>query len=342
MRALVKTARGDGFLELRAVPPPVPGPGYVTVAVSLAGICGTDVHILHDEFPYWPPVTLGHEFTGTVEAVGPDVPPALVGTRVVCEPHAGACGTCDLCRRGHAELCPTKRSPGWGVDGAFAASVAVPAHLLHAVPDGVPPAVAVLAEPTAVALTAVQRAGLEAGDTVLVIGPGPLGLLAGLVARTLGAGSVVVAGRRDSPRLAFAERAGLIAARTAEEARRAIADRTAGRGADLVIDAAGTEEAIRLAIEAVRRRGRMIGLGFGGESTVAVPWDVAVSRAITLTFSTSSSRGGWNGALEVLARNQATLADMVTVFPLAAWADAFAAVAARTVTKAVLDPSAEA
>src|SRR5664279_4504943 len=99
MQALVKTARGVGYLELQDRPEPVPAPGWVTIAVRYAGICGTDLHIVQDEFPYWPPVTLGHEFFGTVAELGQGVDRSWLGARVVSEPHSLACGTCHLCRR---------------------------------------------------------------------------------------------------------------------------------------------------------------------------------------------------------------------------------------------------
>ena len=188
MRALVKTARGVGHLELQDLPEPVPAAGWVSIKVRYAGICGTDLHIVRDEFPYWPPVTLGHEFFGTVIELGDGVDPALLGARVVCEPHSRACGICHLCRRGFAELCADKRSPGWGIDGAFADRLAMPAHLLHRVPDGLSDRVAALAEPMAVSVTALGRTGVQAGDTVLIVGPGPIGILLAAGARALGAG----------------------------------------------------------------------------------------------------------------------------------------------------------
>ena len=123
---------------------------------------------------------------------------------MVSEPHSLACGTCHLCRRGFAELCASKRSPGWGIDGAFADRLTMPAHLLHRVPAGLPDRVAALAEPMAVSVTALARAGVEAGDVVLIVGPGPVGILLAAGALAMGAATVVVAGRRDSDRLRFA------------------------------------------------------------------------------------------------------------------------------------------
>ena len=107
MLALMKTQKGVGFLELREVPEPVPGPGEVLIEVKACGICGTDLHVLHDQFPYWPPVILGHEFAGQVVALGPDVTRTQVGDRVVGEPHTQACGHCYLCRTGNIRSAAT-------------------------------------------------------------------------------------------------------------------------------------------------------------------------------------------------------------------------------------------
>lgn len=103
MLALVKTQKGKGFVELREVPVPVIGPGEVLIEVKACGICGTDVHVLHDSFPYWPPVILGHEFSGKIVALGPGVSLYAVGDRVVGEPHTQACGQCYLCRTGNIQ-----------------------------------------------------------------------------------------------------------------------------------------------------------------------------------------------------------------------------------------------
>lgn len=337
MLALVKTARGVGHLALEDRPEPVPVAGWVTIAVRYAGICGTDVHIVDDEFPYWPPVTLGHEFVGTVAGLGDGVDPAWLGARVVSEPHSLACGTCHLCRRGFAELCASKRSPGWGIDGAFAGRLAMPVHLLHRVPDGLSDRAAALAEPMAVSVTALARAGVNAGDVVLIVGPGPVGILLAAAARVMGAASVVVAGRHDSDRLRFAASIGALTA-VGDPALELIRDQTAGRGADLVIDATGSAEAIALALGAVRRRGRLVAVGMSGQPQVSIPWDLAVSRAVDASFSMSSNATAWDPALMILERTP-QLAAMTTVFPLDDWQAAFAAVRQRTAIKVLLDPA---
>ena len=338
MKGLVKVAHGIRELELREAVLRRPQMGEVVIRVRYAGICGTDLHILADEFPSWPPVILGHEFTGVVEATGEGVDQGLLGTRVVSEPHALACRICYLCRRGFVELCASKRSPGWGIDGAFASHVVVPAWLLHKVPEELPDLAAVLAEPMAVAMTALRRAHLAAGDHVLVIGAGPIGLLAALAARDSGAAYVVLAGRTLRGRLEMASRLG-IAVTTTDNAAELMRTRTDGRGADLVVEATGSADGVKAGIDATRRHGRIVAIGLSGDDLIPVPWDLAVSHAIDAMFSMSSNYEAWDPALAVLSRVAADAIELPTVFSLADWATAFAAVAKRRVLKAVLDPS---
>jgi D-arabinose 1-dehydrogenase-like Zn-dependent alcohol dehydrogenase len=136
MLALVKTGKGKGLVELKEAPIPLINENEVLIEVNAAGICGTDLHIYHDEFLYWPPVILGHEFAGVIAAKGDDVTDWDVGDRVVGEPHTLACGKCWLCRTGNRQICPKKRSPGWGIDGCFAKYMRYPEpELLHRIPE---------------------------------------------------------------------------------------------------------------------------------------------------------------------------------------------------------------
>jgi L-iditol 2-dehydrogenase len=340
VRALRKLAADDEHLELVEVAEPKPEPGWVVLDVTYAGICGTDLHIAHNSFPSWPPVTLGHEFCGRVAGVGAEVEGWSAGDRVVCEPHSLACGRCHLCRRGHAELCARKRSPGWGIDGGMAARVAVPAHLLHRVPDTVSDLAAALCEPTAIAVTAVERMPVEPGSTVAVLGPGAVGLLAAMVARACGAGRTVVVGRASSrSRLELTRRLGFDTwdASRVDPATEALA-LTGGRGIDLVLECAGSADAVAAGIAALRRRGRLCVLGMSGQPTLEVPWDLAMQRALDVSFSLSSSWSSWDGALALLARGAVDPTPLATVFPLSGWRAAFEAISARTAVKALLDP----
>lgn len=340
MKALRKRAADEHVLVLESVPAPDLRPGWVVLDVAYAGICGTDLHIVHGQFPSWPPVTLGHEFTGTIAGVGPGVEGWAVGDRVVCEPHSLACATCHLCRRGLAHLCARKRSPGWGIDGGFAEQVAVPAHLLHAVPDTVDDIAAGLAEPLSIVVTAFERTPVHPGSTVLVLGPGPIGMLSALTASAAGAGRVVLVGRSSSAaRLRLAADLGIeVWDSTRCDVVAAAHDHTGGRGVDLVVETSGAAEATAHGLGSLRRQGRMCVLGVSGEPEIPVPWGLAMNRAVDVSFSLSSSWSSWDAAMALLARGAVDPRPLATVFALADWDEAFAATRARTVVKALLAP----
>jgi len=152
MQAVVKTQRGPGYVALREVQEPEAGRGQVKIAVRAAGICGTDLHIVKDEFPSWPPVILGHEFAGTVAAVGEGVEGLAAGDPVVAQTPAVWCGCCRYCLSGHFLMCAAKRSIGYGVDGAFASHLVVPAGTVHRLPPGMDLEAAALCEPAACAV----------------------------------------------------------------------------------------------------------------------------------------------------------------------------------------------
>ncbi|WP_431776621.1 zinc-dependent alcohol dehydrogenase [Streptomyces cucumeris] len=343
MKALRKLAATHEHFELVEVAEPKPEPGWVVLDVIYAGICGTDLHIMHNAFPSWPPVTVGHEFLGRVASTaGVGVTGWVVGDRVVCEPHSLACGICHLCRRGHAEVCMHKRSPGWGIDGGMAERVHVPAHLLHRVPAQVSDLDAALCEPTAIVMTALERTPIPPGGTVLVFGPGPIGLLAAMAVRACGAGRVVLVGRPSSQsRLDLAQRLDIeVWDSTQVDVVARAQEITSGRGADLVLETSGAQEAVASAIAALRRRGRLCVLGVPDSPTLQVPWATAMNRALDVTFSLSSSWASWDAALALMAHGAVHPGPLATVFPLTRWQEAFTALSERRVVKALLDPRA--
>src|SRR5215212_9206597 len=172
MQAVMKTARGEGNVALRELSQPRPGPGQVLLAVRAAGICGTDLHIYHDEYPTQPPVVLGHELAGEVVATGDGVTRISVGDRVTTETYFHLCGSCRFCRGGQPNLCPERRSIGSGIDGGFAPYVVVPERNIHRLPDTLTFQEAALSEPLA---CVVHGAGVAKSDTRRCCGRGRAG-----------------------------------------------------------------------------------------------------------------------------------------------------------------------
>lgn len=344
MQALVKTQKGVGFLELREAPAPVPGPGEVLIEVKACGICGTDIHVMHDNFPYWPPVILGHEFAGEIVQLGPDVSYCRVGDRVVGEPHTQACGHCRLCRTGNIQICPMKRSPGWGIDGAFAKYLKMPERLLHRIPDTMSFDEAAVVEPTANTVHhIVERAKIEAGDFAVVLGPGPIGLLAGLTARAGGARHVVMVGAPadEAIRLKKARELGFetVINIAEQDPLEVVKDLTGGLGADLVIECSGAAPAIASTVDLVRKKGRICAIGLTGKKQIPFPWDKAAFKVCDIIFNLSTSYTSWDRAINLIASGRIPAGEVISHrLPLSEWQRAFAEVEAQRTLKVLLIP----
>jgi L-iditol 2-dehydrogenase len=344
MQALMKMQKGAGFLELRQMPEPEPGPGEVLIEVKASGICGTDVHIKHDKFPYWPPVILGHEFAGVIAATGPDTRYYKEGDRVVGEPHTQACGHCYLCRTGNVQICPMKRSPGWGIHGSHTKYLKMPERLLHRIPGSMSFDLAALVEPAANAVhDVVERAKVEAGDFVAVLGPGPIGLLAALTARAAGAREVVIVGTPadEAIRLKKARALGFQAVLNAAAAnpREVIMDLTGGLGADLVVEASGAPAAIASTVELIRRKGRICVIGMTGQDTIPFPWDRAAFKVCDVIFNLSTSYTSWDRTIHLIAGGKLPAGELITHrLPLGEWRRGFDEIEAQRALKVLLIP----
>jgi 2-desacetyl-2-hydroxyethyl bacteriochlorophyllide A dehydrogenase len=252
--------RGPRALQVSAVRDPAPRGGEVLVRVAAAGICGTDYRIWTGERLVRYPLIPGHEFIGDVVAVGPDVARLSAGDRVAVEPNWG-CGACDLCRDAHGNLCLGRTAVGIDRDGGFAELAVLPERACWPAPADLPPDVLLFAEPLAVVTRAVGRAAPQPGQTAAVVGAGTLGLLALQLLRARGC-RVLVVGRTER-RLDLARELGAEA--TAAGAGPTIADaarRLSGRdGVDLVVETAGTAEAVELClgqVGVVRPGGRVV------------------------------------------------------------------------------------
>jgi 2-desacetyl-2-hydroxyethyl bacteriochlorophyllide A dehydrogenase len=262
MRAVV-IERPGSFL-VTDMPDPVPGPGEILVRVECCGICGTDLHILDGEFPPTPyPITPGHEFAGTVAALGPSVrPPLAVGSRVAVDPSL-YCGYCRRCRAGRDNLCENWAAIGDTVSGAFAEYVAVPAVNAYLLPDHLDFQNGAMAEPLACAVHGMRRLGPVSGDPVLVIGAGTMGLLLLQLLLNAGAGPVTVVDRAAS-RLEVARKLG--AASTVSGT-----GELSGSGFEVVVDATGVPAVIEAGLGLLGRGGRLLIFGVSpGDARISV------------------------------------------------------------------------
>jgi L-iditol 2-dehydrogenase len=344
MQGLFKTEKGKGHLALMNTEIPSPKADEVLIEIKAAGICGTDVHILHDEFPYWPPVILGHEFSGQIVEIGERVTGYIVGDRVVGEPHTLACGKCELCRTGNMQLCASKRSIGWGIHGAFAQYMVLPEKLLHRIPNSMSFEEAALVEPTAnVCQDVIERGGVQANDFVLVMGPGPIGLLSVMAARAAGACQVALVGvtKDMETRLAVGREVGAdhIIVADQESVVETVNSLTDGRGADVVVEASGSPVAIASTVSLVRRLGRITVIGMTGRELISFPWDAAIWKMCTIAFNLSTGYTSWEKAIGLIASKKIDVTRLIThKVSLADWQIAITAAEKGEALKAILIP----
>src|SRR5215510_6686865 len=221
MAAVVQFDLKPGSVELREMPIPEIGEDDVLLQVGSVSVCGSDVHQYHgsQSWPVATPVVLGHEFGGVVAKKGSRVRGFKEGDRVVSETASHICGKCIMCRTGAYNLCPERKGFGYGINGAMAGFVKVAERCLHHIPDNLPFEKAALTEPCCVGYNAViEKSKVKPGDTVVVLGPGPIGLLCAEMARLAGAGTLIVAGMaQDASRLAAAKEIGFTHASNLQE-----------------------------------------------------------------------------------------------------------------------------
>jgi L-iditol 2-dehydrogenase len=274
-------------------------------------------------------VTMGHEVCGVVVATD-DSDAAWIGRRVVCETYFSTDETCEHCRAGRRNLCLQRRSIGSFVDGAFAPRLVVPVSNLHRVPDWLPSPAASLSEPLAcVCHCLLDPAAVDAGDDVLVVGPGPIGLLAAQVARASGGVATVVGIERDRDRLEIASQLGFEAV---------IGGEALGDGFGVVVDCSGHQGGMRLALQHARRGGRYVQIGLAGKD-VTLPFDEVCFRELTITSGNASTPTSWRRALRLIETRAVDLEPLVSaVYPLARWDEAVSAARSGAGVKYVLDP----
>jgi len=348
MPAVVHYKLEKGAVELREVPVPAIGERDVLLRVCGVGVCGSDVHQYHDSHSWSvrTPVILGHEFCGRIERLGGEVRDFRAGELVVSETAAEIDESSPLSRAGLYNLDPRRRGFGYDVDGAMARYVRVPARCLHRVPDGVPPEIAALTEPCCVAFNAVAVNSRPcAGELVVVIGPGPIGLLCAAVARLSGAGRVVLVGlARDRARLETGRLVGAtdVIDMEGEDAGARLAEIGGafggGLGAHLVIDAAGHSSTLKSALDWVRPGGWITKVGWGPQP-LGFSLDPLVRKAVTLQGSFSHNWPVWERVLELLASGRLDVKPLLSrVAPLSEWQSCFDAMAGGDAIKSVLVP----
>lgn len=342
MQALVKFGHQDGDIEIRDIPKPTTGSDQVMIRVKAVGVCGSDIHLWHEN-QSWAiklPLVMGHEFSGVVSEVGERVRGFEVGARVVSETAATICGQCSYCVTGNYNLCPHRLGYGALIDGAFTEYVAVRPQILHHIPANVSFEEAALTEPICVAYNAlVEKTTIKPGDLVVIQGPGPIGIMALQVARLSGAGPLVMLGTDADPhRLKVAAALGAHHTLNVQRANpvelvQSLGD---GFGADIVVDCTGVSGALKQSLALVRPNGCIVKIGWGPEP-LDFSLDPLVGKTVTLQGSFSHTYPHWERVLKLLSTGQIDLKPVIGgIYPLDQWQEAFTRMEEGESVKSVL------
>lgn len=345
MKAVVKFKDGKAGWEIRDVPRLDPEDNEVEIQVKAVGICGSELHLYHDNHTYTPGTVIGHEFAGVISRVGKSVEHWKVGDRVVSENHKTCCWECDYCRSGKPVFCSTRRQVGYKENGGWTSYICMPAKLLIPIPENVSYEEASMTEPCTVAIQALCiKAPIKTGETVLIQGCGTIGLINALVAKAAGAGMVIVTGTEvdEKVRLPIARKLieiDRVINISKENLHEEIMKLTNGKGVDMVVEASGSEKAINSAIDLVRKEGRIVAIGETATSEVSVKWHAAVFKACSIIFAFGAEFEAWRKALQLMGNKQINLAPLITHrLPLAKFEEGFQMLDEKTALKVILLP----
>ena len=343
-----KAERKHGISMWDKPEPHIADDNDVLLEVEACGVCGTDLEIYEwpeDNLPAWMltlplPVVLGHETVGRVKETGPAVTMFKPGDRVV-HSSTGGCGVCYFCRSGMLNLCPARagKIPGIMNDGAYAKYAVITDYALFKIPEDISTSDAAVTQPLTVAVHAMERSHMLPGEQVVVIGPGPQGLMQAIMARACGAADVIVSGLDiDRGRLKIAAKLGAIAVDTTnDDLKEKVLDLTGGRGADVVFDCAGGSKTLGIATDVVRKGGEVIVVGVGGTG----PFDqnLIMQKEITITGSSGRLPTTWDRTMNLLRSGTISLDYIVShVMPLKKIGEAFELLHSKEAAKVVITP----
>lgn len=302
-------------IRMATVPVPHPGPGEVLLKIASVGVCGSDVHYYLEggigDAIVKEPLIMGHEFSATIAALGTDVDGLKVGQLVAVEP-AINCGHCEMCLTGHPNLCPNVRFCGTPpIDGVFCEYAVMPAENCFPLPNGMSAVAGAILEPLGVAIHTIDLSHLKVGQTVAVLGAGPVGLLTAAVAKAAGASAIFMT-EPVAERRAFAQRyvADDVFDPEKENVAAKILAATEGRGVDVVIEAAGAMDTPQQGAEMVRLGGTLVLCGIPAEDTLTLTASLIRRKGLTIKM-VRRMKHVYPRAIQLVARG------MVDVEPLA-------------------------
>jgi 2-desacetyl-2-hydroxyethyl bacteriochlorophyllide A dehydrogenase len=321
MKQAIMTAPGS--IKFQEVAFPTPGPNEVLLRIQRIGVCGSDVHVYHGKHPYTAyPVVQGHEYSASVEAIGPGVTGLAPGMKVTSMPQI-VCGECAPCKRGDYHICDKLKVEGFQAPGCAQELWVTSADKIVPLPDGFSYEQGALVEPVSVAVHATSRAGTLAGRRVAVLGAGPIGNLVAQVARS--AGAQVLITDLSAYRLDIAQRCGLNATSNArEETLAAAAGRVFGRdGFNVVFECVGVEPTITAAVETIQKGGTLVIVGVFGEKP-RIDMGLVQDRELNILGTLMYKAEDYRRAVELIASGGVITEPLMSKhFPFDAYLEAY-------------------
>ncbi|MEK4803014.1 MULTISPECIES: zinc-binding dehydrogenase [Oceanobacillus] len=341
MKSLVKTELGFGNLQIQDKPELSPGKDQVKIEVKYAGICGSDIHTYEGHYKVAVPVTLGHEFSGVVVETGEGVTEFKVGDRVTSETTFYICGKCKYCQSGDYNLCPHRKGLGTQQDGGFAKYLIARKESVHHLPENVDFESAAMTEPLACTHHAVAKTQVNEGDLVVVIGPGPIGLLAAQVAKSKGATVIITGLTNDKIRLDKALEVGIDYAVNTQEQdlKEFVNGLTEGYGADVVLECSGAVPAAKQGLDILCKKGRYVQVGLFAQSEVQFDLEKIIQKEIRVVGSRSQKPADWEPSLTLMNEGKVNAKALVThVFDITQWDEAYQVIKGGEAIKVLLKP----
>ena len=330
MKALYKSAPGAGHLDLVDRPfPQMNETDNVLVKVIACAVCGMDHRIYHGNYPCTPPFIMGHEFIGIVEKTLDGVTEVVPGDRVTLQPHLYSCGTCAPCQMGLTQFCKSKRSVGIDRDGAMTDYVVLPASYLHKVPDEIPDKLACIIEPFSMIYgNIVPVIRQTKAKNVVIIGAGQVGMFALVAAKSASVETVIMSGTTRDVDYRFPVAKKLGASDTIDSLTASLPDKimelTNGAGADVVLDASGSEAGIHQGMQILRHGGTLIAMGKTRKESIPINWDACLKKAMHINFHMQSNYQYMDEAIQFFAHPYTDLSVLITKeAPLSQWKSLF-------------------
>ena len=342
MKALMKLKPGPGNVELANIPEPEPRTGEVKIEIKAAGVCGTDIHIKNDRFKSYPPVVLGHEISGQIVALGPEVKRVQLGDKVTINPGAGRiCGHCQYCQSGYYMFCPNREGIGSRLNGGFARYIVVREEIIYKLPEEISYDAGTLCEPFACAVQAVlEQTRVKPSDLVYISGPGLMGLLVMQLVLTIGGKAVICGLPEDKERLALAKELGadetvLFGQDNLDEL---IKDQNHGFGVDIAIECAGSASSLNQCLSLLAPQGQLTQVGIMN-GPVHIDYNKIFFKQLELKGSFAANWRSWDKAIILLSNRKVRLEPLVSDrLPLNEWEAAFANLENRVGIRTILFP----